>query len=46
MVGGEPRYLPTIVCDKTTALTVVYAVTSALFHRERTGIGQAIEVAQ
>ncbi len=44
MVGGEPRYLPTIVCDKTTALTVVYAVTSALFHRERTGIGQAIEV--
>jgi len=44
MVEGEPRYLPTIVCDKTTALTVVYSVTSALFHRERTGIGQAIEV--
>lgn len=44
MVQGEPRYLPTIVCDKTTALTVVYSVTSALFHRERTGIGQAIEV--
>ena len=44
MVEGEPRYLPTIICDKTTALTVVYAVTAALFHRERTGEGQAIEV--
>lgn len=43
-VEGEPRYLPTVVADKTTALTVVYAVTAALFHRERTGEGQAIEV--
>jgi len=44
MVEGEPRYLPTIVADKTTALTVVQAVLAALFHRERTGEGQAIEV--
>jgi crotonobetainyl-CoA:carnitine CoA-transferase CaiB-like acyl-CoA transferase len=44
MVQGEPRYLPTVVCDKTTALNVVYAVTAALFSRERTGKGQEIEV--
>jgi crotonobetainyl-CoA:carnitine CoA-transferase CaiB-like acyl-CoA transferase len=44
MVAGEPRYLPTVVCDKTTALAVVYAVMAALFHRERTGVGQSIEV--
>ncbi|MEQ8736169.1 MAG: CoA transferase [Rhodospirillaceae bacterium] len=44
MVLGEPRYLPTIVCDKTTAMAVVQAVLAALFHRERTGRGQAIEV--
>ncbi len=44
MVQGEPRYLPTVVADKTTALNVVYSVTAALFHRERTGEGQEIEV--
>jgi crotonobetainyl-CoA:carnitine CoA-transferase CaiB-like acyl-CoA transferase len=44
MVLGEPRYLPTVVCDKTTALNVVYAVTAALYSREKTGKGQEIEV--
>ena len=44
MVLGEPRYLPTIVCDKTTALNVVYAVTAALYAREKNGAGQEIEV--
>lgn len=44
MVLGEPRYLPTIVADKTTALTVVYGVLAALFHRERSGEGQELEV--
>lgn len=43
-VLGEPRYLPTVVADKTTAVTVVYAVLAALFHRERSGEGQDIEV--
>ena len=41
---GEPRYMPTIVADKTSSLAVLSAVLSALFHRERTGEGQAIEV--
>jgi crotonobetainyl-CoA:carnitine CoA-transferase CaiB-like acyl-CoA transferase len=44
MVLGEPRYLPTVVCDKTTAMQVVSAVTAALYHRERTGRGQELEV--
>lgn len=44
MVEGEPRYLPTVVADKTTAMAVVQAVLAALFHRERTGQGQEVEV--
>ena len=44
MVLGEPRYLPTVVADKTTAMAVVFAVTAALYHREKTGVGQEIEV--
>ena len=44
LVLGEPRYLPTVVADKTTAITVVYSILAALFHRERTVNGQEIEV--
>ncbi|RME64058.1 MAG: CoA transferase [Alphaproteobacteria bacterium] len=44
LVEGEPRYLPTIIADKTTAMAVVNAVLAALFHRARTGEGQEIEV--
>lgn len=44
MVLGEPRYLPTIIADKTTGLFVVQAVLAALFHKQRTGEGQEIEV--
>jgi len=44
MVEGEPRYLPTILADKTTGMAVVNAVTAALFYRERHGKGQEIEV--
>ncbi len=43
-VLGEPRFLPTIVCDKTTAMAAVQGVLAALFHRERTGQGQELEV--
>jgi len=44
MLGEEPRYLPTIVADKTTAMAVVQAVLAALYHRERSGLGQEVEV--
>ena len=43
-VEGEPRSLPTVIADKTTAQNVVQAVLAALFHKERTGEGQEIEV--
>jgi crotonobetainyl-CoA:carnitine CoA-transferase CaiB-like acyl-CoA transferase len=39
-----PRYAPVLLVDRLTGLHVVYAVTAALFHRERTGEGQAVEV--
>jgi crotonobetainyl-CoA:carnitine CoA-transferase CaiB-like acyl-CoA transferase len=43
-VAGEPRYAPTILADKTTALALSGAVAAALFARERTGRGQFVEV--
>jgi crotonobetainyl-CoA:carnitine CoA-transferase CaiB-like acyl-CoA transferase len=42
--GDAPHYAPLNLADRLTGLHAVYAVTSALFHRERTGQGQAIEV--
>jgi crotonobetainyl-CoA:carnitine CoA-transferase CaiB-like acyl-CoA transferase len=39
-----PRYAPVNLADRVTGLHAVYAVTAALFHRERTGQGQAVEV--
>ena len=42
--GEEPKFLPSNFCDRVTALHVVNAVTAALFHRERSGRGQSIEV--
>ncbi len=43
-LAGAPAYVNSPVADKTVALFVVYAIAMALFHRERTGAGQAIEV--
>src|SRR5215813_7393278 len=43
-IVGEPRYMPTIVADKTSSLTVLSSVLAGLFERERSGQGQAIEV--
>jgi crotonobetainyl-CoA:carnitine CoA-transferase CaiB-like acyl-CoA transferase len=41
---GEPRYVPTIVADKTSSMTVLSAVLAALYHKARTGEGQEVEV--
>jgi crotonobetainyl-CoA:carnitine CoA-transferase CaiB-like acyl-CoA transferase len=41
---GEPRYVPTIVADKTSSMTVLVAVLAALHHKARTGEGQEVEV--
>jgi crotonobetainyl-CoA:carnitine CoA-transferase CaiB-like acyl-CoA transferase len=43
-VDGTPRYAPVNLCDRTVGLYVSNAITAALFHRARTGEGQAIEV--
>lgn len=42
--GGPPRFLPTLAVDKTTGLHLGMAILAALFHRERTGEGQQVEV--
>lgn len=42
--GGAPAFMPTIFADKVCALTIVYAVTAALFRRAVTGEGEHIEV--
>ncbi|MBN9592068.1 MAG: CoA transferase [Alphaproteobacteria bacterium] len=42
--GGEMRLLPTFVADKVSSLHALYATLAALFHRERTGEGQFVDV--
>jgi crotonobetainyl-CoA:carnitine CoA-transferase CaiB-like acyl-CoA transferase len=44
LVDGAPRYAPVNICDRVVGLYVANAVTSALFHRAKTGEGQEIEV--
>jgi len=41
---SSPDYVPTLIADKTAGMAVVNAVLAALFHRERTGCGQYVEV--
>ena len=41
---GTPALAPTLIADKVSGLTLVYAVLAALFHRQRTGEGQFVEV--
>ncbi|MCU1682544.1 MAG: CoA transferase [Amycolatopsis sp.] len=41
---GEPAYLPTILGDKVSSLTIVYSVLAAVVHQTKTGEGQYIEI--
>ena len=41
---GEPRYMPTIMADKTCALVAANSVMAALFERERSKKGQFVEI--
>ena len=42
--GGPPRYVKSIIADKVSAMWVAQAIAMALYARERSGVGQAIEV--
>jgi crotonobetainyl-CoA:carnitine CoA-transferase CaiB-like acyl-CoA transferase len=39
-----PRFMPMLVADKVSGLHAAYATLAALFHRQRTGEGQRVEV--
>jgi crotonobetainyl-CoA:carnitine CoA-transferase CaiB-like acyl-CoA transferase len=45
-VDGDPtpRLLPTLVADKVSGLFMAQAISAALFHRQKTGQGQFVEV--
>lgn len=43
-VNGKPSYAPVNICDRTVGLYLALTLSSALFHRQRTGEGQAIEL--
>ena len=42
--GGEPQFIKSIVADKTSGLASFGVVSAALYHRERSGRGQYVEV--
>jgi crotonobetainyl-CoA:carnitine CoA-transferase CaiB-like acyl-CoA transferase len=45
VVTVEPRYVPSILADKITAVHAAFAIGAALLERERSGIGQQVDVA-
>jgi crotonobetainyl-CoA:carnitine CoA-transferase CaiB-like acyl-CoA transferase len=42
---GQPSLVRSLIADKVTAVTMAQAITAALFHRERTGVAQRVDVA-
>jgi crotonobetainyl-CoA:carnitine CoA-transferase CaiB-like acyl-CoA transferase len=43
-IFGEPKFVPMVMMDHTVGLIATQCILAALFHRERTGEGQSIEV--
>jgi crotonobetainyl-CoA:carnitine CoA-transferase CaiB-like acyl-CoA transferase len=43
-VNGKPGYAPVNICDRTVGLYLANSLLAALFHKARTGEGQAIEL--
>jgi len=41
---GEPRFVPMVMADHTTGLTAAQCIGFALYRREKTGQGEAIDV--
>ncbi len=44
MLVGEPRYMPTIMADKTCAQVAAYSIIAALYDRQKSGQGQFVEI--
>ncbi|MCC7288027.1 MAG: CoA transferase [Burkholderiaceae bacterium] len=43
-LAGEPQYVASAICDKSGGMAAALAISAALFARERSGVGQEIEV--
>ena len=41
---GTPRYVPAAIADRIVGLSAVGAINAALFHRQKTGEGQRVDV--
>ena len=41
---AEPQFVPSLAADKLTGMAMVSAVCAALYQRERSGVGQLLEV--
>ena len=44
LINNDPGFVGTIMADKVAGMTALYATTMALFHRQRTGVGQEVEI--
>lgn len=42
--GSEPRFVPLAMADRIVGMAATNALLSGLLHRQKTGVGQAIEV--